>query len=214
MRKLYQGTLHSVSSLAAVVAVVFFAGASFAGIVSSEHDFSNKGWNNTGEICVVCHAPHNSNTSVSDAPLWNHAVTTATFTTYSSATLDATTGQPDGISKLCLSCHDGTVAIDNFGGQGGGSQFMSGGELIGTDISNDHPISLVYDSSLASLDGGLHDPSTRASGLGGTVDEDLLFNAKLECGSCHDVHDSQGTGGHLLRLSNNGSALCLTCHDK
>lgn len=182
-------------------------------IVGSAHDFSGESWNTTGEICIVCHTPHHANTTVTDAPLWNHEVTQATFTPYSSATLDASVGQPEGVSKLCLSCHDGTVAVDNFGGQTNGTEYVTGEDLIGTDLSDDHPISFTYDAALASADGGLYDPTTTNSGLGSTIDEDMLFNHKLECASCHDVHNSTGLE-HLLVKSNDQSALCLTCHNK
>ncbi|MBN1349205.1 cytochrome c3 family protein [candidate division KSB1 bacterium] len=182
-------------------------------IQGSAHDFSNDSWNTSGQICIVCHTPHNADATVTNAPLWNHETTTATFTTYVSATMDATTGQPDASAKLCLSCHDGTIAVDNYGNQSGGSHYMTGNALVGTNLGNDHPISLTYNSSLASSDGGLHDPSTKNSGLGGTIAEDMLIGDKMQCASCHDVHNGSGVA-KLLRKSNAGSALCLTCHDK
>lgn len=195
------------------IAIVGFATLSQAGITGSEHDFSGDSWSN-GQICLPCHTPHNADTTVAEAPLWNHEVTTATYTLYSSPTFDATPGQPGGNSKLCLSCHDGTVAIDSFGGAGGTpGDFISGGELVGTDLSDDHPISITYDAALVTLDGGLADPTTASSGLGGTIDADLLFNAQMECASCHDVHDDAGNS-NLLVVSNASSALCLTCHNK
>jgi predicted CXXCH cytochrome family protein len=104
------------------------------------------------------------------------------------------------------------VAIDSFGGNSG-SSYVSGSALIGTSISNNHPISFQYTDALASTDGGLHAPSTTDSGLGGKIDEDLLFSNKLQCPSCHDVHDEAGFP-MLLRLSIQDSALCVTCHDK
>jgi predicted CXXCH cytochrome family protein len=58
----------------------------------------------------------------------------------------------------------------------------------------------------------LFDPTTTPSGLGGTIDADMLFTAKVECASCHDVHDSGFPS--LLVMDNAASALCLTCHDK
>ncbi|WP_456421339.1 cytochrome c3 family protein [Lutibacter sp.] len=184
-------------------------------IAGSDHDFSNENWNNTGEICVVCHTPHNAVTGLT-APLWNHEVTTTTFTLYTntvSPSFDATASQPDGTSKLCLSCHDGTVAMDNFGGQTGGTDFMSGSDKLGTDLSNDHPISFTYDAALATTDGGLFDPTTTNSGIGSTITADLLLANKLQCSSCHDVHNGSGVA-KLLVKSNAGSALCLTCHNK
>ena len=182
-------------------------------ISGSSHDFSGTGWNTTGEICIVCHTPHNADITVSEAPLWNHEVTVSTFTPYSSATLDATVGQPSASSKLCLSCHDGTVALDNFGGQTGGTIFITGDALMGTGLDNDHPISFTYDATLATNDQGLHDPTTTNSGLGGTIHEDMLFAGQMECASCHDVHNSTGLLKLLIK-SNATSALCLTCHDK
>lgn len=179
-------------------------------IAGSEHDFSGRGWSQ-GRICTVCHTPHRADSSVTGAPLWNHEVSVATYTLYSSPTLDATVNQPTGASKLCLSCHDGTVALDSFGGNQGG-EMIGGDALIGTDLRGSHPISLAYDSNLAATDGRLHDPTATSSGLGGTISEDLLFDSNLECASCHDVHSSANNEG-LLRINNAGSALCLICHD-
>ncbi len=211
--------LRMVLSSTAVLAVALFVGehGSMAGIVGSPHDFSSKGWSG-GRICIVCHTPHNADTSVADAPLWNHEVTQSTFTTYSSATLDATVGQPSGVSKLCLSCHDGTVAIDSFGGKNG-SNFISGKKLLGTDLSNDHPISFTFDSALAAADGELVDPAADGDGDPNTVGASApylpLFNGTLQCASCHDVHNTASAGNpDLLMRPVTNSELCLTCHAK
>ena len=183
-------------------------------IVGSGHDFTSKSWNTTSEICIVCHTPHNANTSVADAPLWNHQLSAvASYTMYASGTMQSVAGQPDGSSKLCLSCHDGTVAMENFGGKTNGTNVMSGGSVLGTSLSNDHPISITYDAALASADGGLNNPATALSGLGGTIAANMLVSGKMQCSSCHDVHNSAGIA-HLLLKSNSGSALCLTCHKK
>ncbi|MFC1733806.1 cytochrome c3 family protein [candidate division KSB1 bacterium] len=182
-------------------------------ISGTAHDFSSESWNTTGRICIVCHTPHHADVTVSDAPLWNHQITTQTFTLYSSSTLDATLGQPDGNSKLCLSCHDGVTAIDNFGGTTTGTQVITGSGNIGTNLNNDHPISFLYDAALATSDGELYDPTTTSSGLGGTIAGDMLFANKMQCGSCHDVHNAANIA-FLLVKSNAASALCLTCHDK
>jgi hypothetical protein len=189
-------------------------------IVGSSHDFHLQNWNTTNEICIVCHTPHNSITTVTDAPLWNHQVTAiANYTLYNSSTFNgaSTITQPNGNSKLCLSCHDGTVALENFGTTTNGTHFISGinnlGGTGGTHLENDHPISFTYDANLASLDPGLYNPTTTQSGLGGTITNTMLFNGKLECASFHDVHNSAGVT-HLLLKSNAISALCLTCHNK
>jgi predicted CXXCH cytochrome family protein len=188
----------------------------FAQISGTAHDLSG-GALSGGEICNVCHTPHNADDTVSDAPLWDHEVTaTASFTLYSSTTMDATPGQPSGVSKLCLSCHDGTVAVDAFGGAAGTTligAIGTGGGDFGTDLSNDHPISFAYNNALYSADGELNDPDNDLSGLGGTIAADMLFSGDMECASCHDVHNSENNTA-LLLIDNVGSALCLTCHDK
>ncbi|MFQ5720982.1 MAG: cytochrome c3 family protein [Candidatus Aminicenantales bacterium] len=197
--------------LSAIALLGVLVTVALAGITNTDHDFSGKGWNTSGEICIVCHTPHNADTSVSAAPLWNHTLSTETYTVYSSSTLDATVGQPGDISKLCLSCHDGTVAVDSFGGSTG-TTYVTGSALVGTNLSDDHPVGFTYDTTLANTDGGLQDPATTSSGLGGTITNDMLFSGQLECASCHDPHDN--TNDPFLVKSNDGSALCLTCHDK
>ncbi len=181
---------------------------SMAQITGTKHDLSAKGWGST-ETCVFCHVPHNATTGLA-APLWNHAATAATFTLYDntiSSTLNATTGQPGGVSKLCLSCHDGTVALDSFGTRTG-TNFMPGSAKLGTDLSNDHPISFLYDAALATADGGLVTPTSTSSVVTGIP----LFSGKLECATCHNVHSN--TNSPFLRTSNAASALCLKCHLK
>lgn len=181
-------------------------------IQTSAHDFSSAAWNIDGEICIVCHTDHNGNVAVDAAPLWNHTVPQTQYIPYTSATFDAKAGQPTGTSKICLSCHDGSVALDSFGGKTGNS-YLTGSANLGTDLSNDHPVSFVYDPGLSLKDGGLADPLSDASGLGSSIDNDLLFRHRLECTSCHDVHNKQGNPG-LLVINNTKSRLCLTCHEK
>ncbi len=210
-----------------LIVCIFFQIHLYGGIKDSHHDFSGSSWSN-GEVCRPCHTPHHADLEVPNSPLWNHEVTQATYQLYSSSSLDAFPGQPGSTSKLCLSCHDGTVAIENHGGSTDGTRFIDWGGL-GTDLRDDHPISIIYDDALATLDGGLYIPSITPSGLGGTISEDLLVENRVECSSCHDVHlarNTQGCSGchdmHSdaptkslsLRLDNTGSAFCLTCHAK
>ncbi len=187
-------------------------------ILGSSHDFSNSTTRNlTGELCIVCHAPHG--TDATQVPLWNHATTQQIFSTYTGYKFQgiATITQPDGASKLCLSCHDGITAMNQFGGKMQGSTgtpaLMNGFRVLGTNLTNDHPISFKYDANLASLDGRLKDPTIALSGLGGTIADDLLdIQGKVQCPTCHEVHDP--TIYKFGKMSNAGSALCLTCHNK
>ncbi len=219
-KRLNSRTMGLIPAIAgAVVLMMAMAPSANAGIESSAHDFSASGFTE-GEICIVCHTPHNADTTVADAPLWNHEVTaTATFDMYTSPTFDATApSQPGGVSKLCLSCHDGSVAIDAYGG-GAGTATMStwsptsAPRELGTDLSDDHPVSFTFDIALSVTDTGLNNPSTELTALGGTIQADLLFGDTVQCASCHDVHNDAGNS-FLLRIPNDGSALCLTCHNK
>ena len=209
-------TMKKISALLTTIALLMLSQLTNAQtIVGSAHDFHLQSWNTSGEICKVCHTPHNADVSVLNAPLWNHQLSIATYTTYSSATMNAVVGQPDGSSKLCLSCHDGTVALENFGGITTGTHTMTGASLVGTNLNNDHPVSFTYDAALAALDPGLWNPNTQPSGLGGTITANLLIGGKMQCSSCHDVHNSAtGNLPSLLVKSNAASALCLTCHNK
>jgi len=194
--------------------------AGFGQISGTAHDFSGETWASTNKMCFVCHTPHHAMAGVEDAPLWNHELTSVSgYFTYSSPTFDnhggTTITDPSSSSKLCLSCHDGTVAIENFGGVTTGSSMMPASGIIGSggDMTKEHPISFEYTQALADADGGLHDPTITNSGLGSTITNDMLFANKMECASCHDVHNSLGVP-NLLKMVNTDSELCLTCHDK
>ena len=187
-----------------ILLMVALAIGVYAVITGSAHDFTGVGdWNVGGEICQPCHTPHGADISVTDSPLWNHEVTVDTYTLYDSPTLDATMAQPAASSKLCLSCHDGTVALDNYGGVTTGTEFIT---TAITTLATEHPISFAYDGALVTADGGLHAHDDAAVAP-------LLIGGQVECGSCHDVHNDAGFTS-LLRIQNTGSALCLTCHDK
>lgn len=196
------------------IALVLFTTFTFAqGVITgSKHDFKAQLWNTGGQICITCHTPHNANAALG-APLWNHTNTAATFSLYTSAissTFNATSGQPAGTSKLCLSCHDGTVNLDAFVGKAGtASGLMTGTALLGINLSTHHPVSFTYDAALVTADGGtgLKNPAIAPV-------SPLLFAGKVECSSCHDVHNNGPAGTKLLRVSNAASALCLTCHAK
>ena len=185
------------------------------------------------EICIFCHAPHRNGTGqdgtgsdVNDIPLWNHKISGATYTPYTSLTMNAVPGQPSGTTKLCLGCHDGTIALEAYGKTLTGTHFVSdaqfgttGSKVMGTDLTNDHPVSFVYDQALAAADGRLRDPTTATvlpglNSVTGTIQATLLDrNGEVQCTSCHDAHNGQGIN-KLLKVNNTGSALCLTCHNK
>ncbi|MBL9135354.1 MAG: hypothetical protein JNK85_05780 [Verrucomicrobiales bacterium] len=182
-------------------------------IVNSRHNLSASGpgpvrASTETEVCIFCHTPHGAS---GEAPLWNRTSSGANYTTYLSSTTKAAIGQPTGSSRLCLSCHDGTIALGMVQSRtepipmSGGITTMPNGHPahLGTDLSDDHPISFVYSSSLAAANGQLRDPSA----LSGRV---RLENGQLQCTTCHDPHDD--ANGSFLVMPNTASALCLECH--
>lgn len=204
------------------LSLIIWTTITFGQISGTAHDFSTETWAPAeNRMCGVCHTTHSAVVEPS-APLWNHQSTAvAVYSVYTSPTFDDHGGtsitNPSASSKLCLSCHDGTVALENFGGVSGGTNYISSssqvGGISGGDLTTEHPISFEYTDALAAIDGGLYAPSSTNSGLGGTISQDMLFNNKLECASCHDVHNRFGVS-HLLKMSNNNSQLCLACHNK
>jgi hypothetical protein len=152
----------------AMTARTFGAG----GIEGSPHDMSNKTtypWNTRNGVCSPCHAAHHTDPSQL-IPLWTHSTTPTVFTPYSSPTLNAVVGAPKGVSLACLSCHDGTVALNSFytagtnSITGGAAMFIPAGDIIpdgaGNDMHAAHPISFTYDAALAAADGQLENPAT------------------------------------------------------
>ncbi|MBF0627069.1 MAG: hypothetical protein HQL91_02505 [Magnetococcales bacterium] len=82
--------------------------------------------NNYGEVCVYCHTPHGANTENITAPLWNRTFKANTYQTYDqmgTPSLTATVNAPGVNSLACLSCHDGTVAVDSIINMPGSGQY-------------------------------------------------------------------------------------------
>lgn len=206
-------------TMAAAAALLLLSSqAAWAGtILGSPHDFKGAPWKRSGEICLPCHVPHGTKTL--PAPLWDLELASDTYTTYSLARSPAEHAEaarpPGGIWKTCLSCHDGIVASEIYGGRKGGVADHLDNDS-GIAPGHDHPISFVYDTAMAAKDKYLYDPSTRLSGVTGstgTVEADMLFSKRMECASCHDVHNTKTVPGtKLLVKKTAGSALCLTCH--
>lgn len=232
---------------------------------------------NTSEICVYCHTPHNASALDAQgnyiAPLWNRRVgqteagAPVSYTPYASNSLDSgILASPNGSSKLCLSCHDGTIALGNvatISGQGRslsgpagsdsgvkvpfqtvtasgsvvGATTMPDGVLantgftrrLGTDLSNDHPISVAYTRNLAIADGELRtgnldpngtetvviDGSNLAAGSNGWLR--ASFNAAVaRRGSGFRALlplETSGSPSGSSTPSGAGTVQCATCHD-
>ncbi|HSN51679.1 MAG TPA: hypothetical protein VLS87_04050, partial [Woeseiaceae bacterium] len=154
----------------ALLGCLFAGSSAYAqSIVGSKHDFTITGsaqatTSATDQVCVFCHTPHGADITA-PVPLWNKVLNSeqTRFTRYSTLatpTFDSLEAPVGSVSLACLSCHDGTQAMDvvlNQPGSGGynpaGAQIDTGaiGQMAGTpvptlgqDLSNDHPVSMQY----------------------------------------------------------------------
>lgn len=199
-----------VSVVLAVWAIPLLAGVASAGIATTAHNLTATGpgavkATGVGDLCVFCHTPHRAGQT---RALWNRDLPPLTYKLYESSTLEAALRQPTGASRLCLSCHDGTTALGNLrvppatGPVSLGP--LAGRAALGTDLSDDHPVSFVFDAALALRQGQLVDPSA----LPKTVPLDST--RQLQCTSCHDPHEDRYR--KFLRLDDRAAALCTGCH--
>jgi len=196
-----------------LVMTTLLHGTALAGSTGPAHHFSDERLPGN-RSCVFCHTTQAVDAAAT--PLWNAELSGESFMSYGNPTsaVDARVDSPAaGDSAACLSCHDGSIALDIIGSTSGGAARADQAKTIGRDTSGNHPVGFTYDSALAAGNGALHDPSTTDSGLGGTIDQDMLFDGKMTCASCHDVHNGN-RNRKLLIKSNSRSALCLTCHDR
>jgi hypothetical protein len=235
----------SVVALTALSASMAFAAGS---VVNSPHNMNLVSNDDIQQrVCAFCHTPHHAldgGVDVDYNPLWSHTFTTQTFIEYSSSTLESRPDTIDvlaGNSRLCMSCHDGAIAVDqhySFGGSDMRTGDSWGQIAVGAngDLSNDHPIGFDY-----ALVGGTDDQSgaigsiTPINNVSGTDNEirgtastlladntrtikDLLWQNGAEqimtCGSCHDVHDTYSVDDYFLVGHQANSEICLTCHIK
>ena len=199
---------------ATILPLIWITAALGGDIRLSKHNLSVSGPGDIkaaseSQICIFCHTPHNARR---DIPfLWNRRDQTVNYIPYQSSTLVARVGQPTGASKMCLSCHDGTIALGAIVSEPeeiqlrGGIRFIPAGtSRIWTDLSDDHPISFFYDSNLAQARLELADPALLPSAI------QLDPNGQLQCTACHDPHDD--AFGNFLVMSNQFSSLCTACH--
>lgn len=203
-----------------MVTMLFAQGALAASNISNtRHNLSPEGpgtvkSSTIGEVCIFCHTPHHAATQ---APLWNRTLPSGqTYQLYGSTTLQATPEDPQlrsgNPSLLCLSCHDGTIALGDFANpsqEDPSFTFQSGDRgLLGTDFRDDHPFSFVYDSALATADPLLKDPGAGGVNLAPLP---LASGGYVECTTCHDVHDN--TIPPFLHVSTLNGEVCLKCHE-
>jgi len=207
--------------LSHLFAIIFLAGSAWGQGLSGEqlgtHDMSPSSTSavkgGVANACLYCHAPHGGMTA--PTPLWNQQLSVQTYQMYGSSTYHQTGVQPPvgSPSKLCLSCHDGTVAIGQTVayGQVNVTGTMKAGSNFGADLRSSHPFSLktpLVDAPNLSLLLQQNPPQTADTAV-------RMINGTVECTTCHQPHfqniDKQ-LPKFLVRDSSN-SQLCLSCHD-
>jgi predicted CXXCH cytochrome family protein len=205
------------------------ANAADAGsIVTTAHNLSTTGpgpVRSTSEtqVCIFCHTPHNSNPS---GPLWNHQLPSGVnYLKYASPTLDAYSGQaaapdPNGASRLCLSCHDGTVALGAVGNSiiplSGGATVMAAGDpgFLGTDLSRTHPISFTVSDQLIATNNAKDAPLNDLAAMRADRQVHLDGADRVQCTACHDPHNDDNfasSGVHFYNKPGRAET-CMVCH--
>lgn len=161
------------------------------------------------EICIFCHTPHNANVE-GGAPLWNRSFSSqvfqrytgsATFVIKNNATANyyGSTGQPDGSSKLCLSCHDGVSSLGTV--KNGSVITMVNDVITGLASFNPaapankmryghHPVSFVYNDSVVTAINAVKAPTNTYS-LPSIPVVKLDGQGKMQCTTCHNAHQNQ-----------------------
>jgi predicted CXXCH cytochrome family protein len=173
------------------------------GLAGTQHDFTKYGFD-SNQMCLPCHTPHNDDVARL-APRWQpSADPNERFALYGVRGDSPGTG-----SRVCLSCHDGGLASDSYGGVEGdptAHPLLTDRAVIGRggDLSGDHPVGINYPD---------FDRGFKARVLLEAEGYVPLLQGKVECASCHDVHNQYGHEKLLVR-SNERSALCLSCHQK
>lgn len=206
-------------------------------VVTTKHNLSATGTmalTDYTQVCKFCHSPHGAQAGTAQIiPLWGHMTTSTVFPIYASDSLKGTIAQPNGPSLACLSCHDGTVAVNarytyvdvdpgtsnrgTYGNMGTSTTATTDftittdktGRKLGfminakNDLSTIHPVNVEYNTS---KNPELH---AQADAIAAGV---RLWNNTVHCASCHEPHGS--TNSMFLRVTSTGSALCLACHIK
>jgi hypothetical protein len=189
-------------------------------IVNSAHDLRSVFMTPAYSLCNYCHIIHKTGPSpVGPGPyLWNHTLSSvASYGVYSSPFFDqlktdiADLGGQTTESNLCLSCHDGTVAIDSFYmpvTSSSGTTFMPIAAVI-KDLTKTHPVNFTYNAALATAAGLLVPNSTTSVDAAGSIP---LFGGKMQCNTCHDPHN--GKSGIFERgfPSQTSGTFCTYCH--
>lgn len=233
-----------------LVGSILSAGGAIGGVKNTKHNLGSTGtgannMDGTGEVCVFCHTPHGSDTTAV-VPLWNKSLPSTVYSTYDTlgtSSLDGGVAAVGSVSVACLSCHDGTQAMDVMINQpGSGGYNPAGARLAGTwtgaaadglmpagianigaDLQNDHPIGIQYAGGGYTNTGGT--PSTAAdkdffAPTKTTINATPVWFIETNVAVGRDKADlplyTRNTTDHLggaLAGENEPFVECASCHD-
>jgi predicted CXXCH cytochrome family protein len=165
-----------------------------SGLIGSAHDFRQL--NETiRDLCLPCHTPH-----LLAAPpprLDRRAATTQPLRPYEEFGVELS-----GWSLLCLGCHDGVTARDVYSSAHALRVVdQLANSRLGLTGLRSHPLGIKYPQAEEQYEPAA---AVEAAGL-------PLPDGTIQCTTCHDAHNTHRYPG-LLRVSNDRSRLCLTCH--
>ena len=199
--------------LALAVCIAFPAYAARApksAVYGSAHDFKTQLGGASYTLCNFCHIAHKFGSAPTGPGylLWNHTLSSvASYGVYTSDSMRSTPTDLGGqlvVSNLCLSCHDGTVAINswyesqpaaNFQPLPEGTLFMPLDTTV-RDLTKQHPVNFAYpDPTTAAAIGILPAADQYSVDGNGNVP---LFAGRMQCATCHDPHAGPSSGAHLF----------------
>lgn len=193
------------------------------------------GYQRNSQICVFCHTPHRSS---GEGPLWNRKASAVSFFKhYSSPTLAiddpavkgaSEYGQPNGSTRLCLSCHDGVTAL--------GAVFTTPSQMSDVPIqfidvknstsgpnvhlayetfSSHHPVSFKYNATVRSI---LTSPPYNKTEYWFSPANGVKLDKqeRMQCTTCHDPHQDKSDvpdPGTPFWTSNTYAEVCRSCHN-
>jgi len=188
----------------------FAARAPKSAVFGSPHDFKTQLGGASYTLCNFCHVAHKFGSAPTGPGylLWNHTLSNvASYGVYSSDSMRSTPSDIGGqltVSNLCLSCHDGTVAINSWYEAQAGANFqpLPQGTVFTTDaglvrdLTKQHPVNFVYPDATTAAAIGIQ-PAADLNSVDGNGNVPL-FNGRMQCATCHDPHAGPSSGAHLF----------------
>lgn len=193
------------------------------------------GFSRSNQICVFCHTPHRSS---GEGALWNRKASSVSFFKhYSSPSLAiddpsvkgaSEYGQPNGSTRLCLSCHDGVTAL--------GALFTTPltyetvqvhfldvrNNISGPNVhlthqtySSHHPVSFKYNLAVRNI---LTSPPYNKTEYWFSPANGVKLDRyeRMQCTTCHDPHqDKSDTPDPMTPFwtAKTYAEVCKSCHN-